>query len=69
MPTGASQDREHQRNIAPRLRERYEAHQIRHAAREQQRRTRAATAAVTRKKAVIEKALARAKERLSRRKN
>ena len=69
LPTGASKDREHQRNIAPRLRERYEAHQTRHAAREQQKRTRAARAAATRKKAVIEKALARARERLARRKN
>ena len=69
IPTGASRDREQQRNAAPRLRERYEAHQLRYATREQQRRDRAARAAATRKKAVIEKALARAKERLATRKN
>ena len=64
-PTGTSRDREQQRSAAPRLRERYRAHQTRHAAREQLRRERAAKAAATRKKAIIDKALARAKERLA----
>lgn len=68
-PTGASRDREQQRNLAPRLRERYGARQQRLAALEQQRRNRAALAAASRKKAVIEKALARAKERLAGRKH
>lgn len=68
-PTGAARDRDLQRGAAPRLRERYQAHQLRYAALEQQRRNRAASAATTRKKAVIAKALARAQERLSGRKS
>lgn len=67
-PSGAARDRERQRDLAPRLRERHAAHQQRRAAREQQRHERAALAAASRKKAVIEKALARAKERLASRK-
>lgn len=67
-PTGESRNREQQRILAPRLRERFEARQKRRAAREQQRRNRAALIAANRKKAVIEKAMARAKERLAGRK-
>lgn len=63
-PTGAARDRDLQRSAAPRLRERYQAHQLRHAGREQQRRDRAASAAAARKKAAIAKALARAQQRL-----
>ena len=68
-PTGASRDREKQRSLAPRLRARFDARQRRRATREQQRRNRAALAAASRKKAMIEKALARAKERLAGRKS
>jgi NADH-quinone oxidoreductase subunit I len=66
--TGAGRDRHQQRIDAPRLRERFNAHQRRLAEREQLRRDRAASAAAARKKAIIDKALARAKERLASRK-
>ena len=68
-PTEAARDRDLQRGAAPRLRERYQAHQLRYVALEQQRRNRAASAATIRKKAVIAKALARAQERLAGRKS
>ena len=67
--TGAARDRDLQRGAAPQLRERYQAHQRRYAALEQQRRNRAVSTATTRKKAVIAKALARAQERLAGRKS
>ncbi len=67
-PTGAERDRNQQRNDAPQLRERFHAHQLRHAKREQLRRDRAAIAAAARKKTIIDKALVRAKVRLANRK-
>lgn len=66
-PTGAPRDRAGQRSSAPRLRERYQARQLRYAKREQQRRDRAASAAATRKKATIAKVMARAQQRLANR--
>lgn len=66
--TGAEHDRHQQRIDAPRLRERFKAHQLRHAERERLRRDRAASTAAARKKTIIDKALARAKERLASRK-
>ena len=56
--TGAGRDRHQQRIDAPRLRERFNVHQRRHAEREQLRRDGAASAAAARKKAIIDKALA-----------
>jgi electron transport complex protein RnfB len=67
-PTGASRNRDQQRLHAPRLRERFQAHQLRQAVQEQQRLDRAASAAAARKKSLIDKALARARERLAARK-
>lgn len=64
-PTGSPRNRERQRLDAPRLRERFQAHQQRFADREQQRRDRAARTATARKKSVIDKALAKARERLA----
>ena len=66
--TGAGRDRHQQRIDAPRLRERFKTHQLRQAGRERLRRDRAASAAAARKKTMIDKALARAKERLAARK-
>lgn len=63
--TGAVRDRDLQRNSAARLRKRYEARQLRNARRDQQRRERAAKAAAARKQSVIDKALARARQRLA----
>jgi electron transport complex protein RnfB len=67
-PTGAARDRDLQRSSALRLKERHQAHQLRYAELEKQRRDRVARSAAARKKAVIAKALARAQERLANRK-
>lgn len=67
-PTGASRNRDQQRLHAPRLRERFLARELRQTEREQQRLDRAASAAAVRKKFLIDKALARARERMAARK-
>lgn len=69
MPTGAPRDRTVQRLGAPRLLERYRAHRQRLAERERQRHGKAASAAAARKKATIARALARAQQRLTHRKD
>lgn len=68
-PTGVNRDRHRQRIDAPRLRERFHNHQLRHAGQSRLRLERAANAAAARKKTIIAKALARARERLAGRKN
>lgn len=68
VPTGAGRDRDLQRTNALRYKARHQAHLLRSAKLEQQRRERAARSATARKKAAIAKALARAQERLANRK-
>ncbi len=68
VPTGTPRDRAGQRLLAPRLRERYQAHRQRLHERELQAGNKAVLAAAARKNAIIARALARAQQRLAGRK-
>lgn len=65
VPTGAPRDRAAQRAAAARLRERFMAHQQRRASRREGKTGTANGDAVTRKRATVERALARARARLA----